>query len=871
MYLLMNRKIRGKSAEERAAILCRYRKMWHILLLGVLQCAIQFTVANAQNICVRDGGQEACIVHTVDPLAGTHVWTLWTDNFLQRIELDSLGTDSLSYQLVAFERIAEDDTLEWSSGAPFSEEYELQYGWSSSSFDSLLLQGPTGSDSLEFVETNLGKSEQDSIEYVWYSVRFKHKSQPLELGLFYRAYVDGYLECWARVTNTSASEDTTLFLNHLTSFRRTLSPDGWEKETDSRWAVEYVEQAVIAKYHSVDSVEVTLNLNSWGTQPGLGSLGWCAARYDTLSGGSWNRAEGFITGLIQASGAQAWPYLLVMDRDGRELDLKIWNLERTQSDDHDEGETRATILPQVIPAGMSAEGSHVYFMFTDGSIDDASSRTHCFMRNHYVPDAPTEPDSMPRIQFLTHFWDKWSINYESIIEQAEVCEDLGVELFVIDANWWPYSLFNGGPSAAGFACFRRGNGYWVSDACRFPEPDSTLAHLVDALEQRSMDTGIWVFPAGVDTTLFRVEDELECWGENPPTGTPCFYSASDSLSCTPWQEAWYSEFGSGDFWGKCNPDTSHCPYFINELASYLGELCCAHDSARTWMRAQLGRLLDDSRYGFKYLRFDGSIHPCVSRDHTHRMPLSPNDTLSMRVQTTLQGYYELLEEVREDYAGVIFESSWPLGHVATSEDVDPSGIWPSLSRYSMESLRCFMLPQYTGCFLLHEPDTTKLTTEAEKEAIREHYVRTAMLGPFAISCDLTEWSGPYQEVVSDAIEYYKESRRFIRGDAYNVLTQRCFCPQEPAGCDTSWDAVQFCDPDSGDARVFVFRTEPPDSDTLRSIVLQGLEASTDYVIRSVDLDAVMDTLLGDSLMTSGIGVLLNLDNSSEILEVYPTE
>ncbi len=818
-------------------------------------------VAGAQTICVRESGREACLVHTTDPLTGAHAWAIWTDNFRQYLVLEPDPPGIYRFKLTSFERMVGDSARGWCQGGPFAGEYELQYGWAAGSM-TLVLDGPNWEDSLAFVDAAIGQGEQDGIAYVQLAPRFRHISQPLEIRLFYRAYLDGYLERWARVTNTAAS-DTTLYIDHLASARRQLSPAGWLPGGDSRWEVEYIVPGHTAWLDSLDVPEYPYYrvLRSWPQSPApYASLAWCAVRYDSRCDKDWCRQEGFINGLVQASGAQEWPNLtqLARPQSGVGLDLKTYNVERTQSTDLDreeEEEDRAEILPQVVPPGQSAEGSHVYFMFTNGTIDDATLKTHRFMRNHYAPAAPFPADSMPRVQFLTYFWNDWGFTYATLSQQADVCEGLGVELFVIDANWWPYSLYNP-PPTTDFNCYRRGNGYWVSDACRFPEPDSTLPDFMDELEHRGMDAGLWVYPCSVDSVLLSV-DSLACWSEDPPVGSPCFCDSAGTLVCSPWHSIWYTAYGHGDWWENCLA-TSQCPTTTGQS---LGELCCAHAPAREWMKGQLRRLLEEDCYGARYLKFDGGIHPCISTSHGHRMALEPGD--SLRVQSTLLGYYQMLEELRQEFPEVTFESSWPVGHVASGEDADPAEMLPRMSRYSMESLRCAFPPRYTGCFLYREPDVTGLD-QSERLAVRRHYARTPMLGPYTISSDVTIWSVEFRAVVAEAIDYYQANRRFLQGEVYNILTQRSLCNSSLASCPDSWDAVEFVDPDVGDARVFVFRNEA-DEDT-QTIILQGLVPAQQYSVTGVD-QGDYGTYTGTSLMTTGIEVKLEHETSSEILEI----
>jgi len=172
-------------------------------------------------------------------------------------------------------------------------------------------------------------------------------------------------------------------------------------------------------------------------------------------------------------------------------------------------------------------------------------------------------------------------------------------------------------------------------------------------------------------------------------------------------------------------------------------------------------------------------------------------------------------------------------------------------------------PRYTGCFLCREPDVTGLAP-AEQAAVRRHYARTPMLGPYTISCDVTAWSSEFSAIVGAAIDYYQANRRFLQGEVYNVLTQRSLCDNSLASCPDSWDAVEFVDPDVGDARVFVFRNEA-DEDT-QAIILQGLVPAQQYEVIGVDQGS-FGSYTGTSLMTTGIEVKLDYETSSEILEI----
>lgn len=379
-----------------------------------------------------------------------------------------------------------------------------------------------------------------------------------------------------------------------------------------------------------------------------------------------------------------------------------------------------------------------------------------------------------------------------------------------------------------------------------------------------MDPGLWIYPCSVDSILHWVDslwtDSLACWSDSPPSGSPCFCSSADTLACRPWESAWYTAYGGTDRW-KGDQSSSECATTTG--VQFLGELCCAHTPAREWIKSQMRRLLDEDAYGARYLKFDGGVAPCVSTGHTHCMATEPGDTLLHRVQPTLVGYYQMLGEMLQEFPGTTFESSWPVGHVATGEDPsDPAAMLPRMSRYRMEGLRCAMPPQYTGCFLYREPDVAGLDS-TEQVAVRRHYARTPMLGPYTISSNVANWSPEFKSIVAEAVAYYRANRRFLHGEVYNVLLQHSFCPLE--SCADSWDAVEFLDPATKEARAYVFRNESADDDL--TLCLKGFLPGTKCDVTLVDQPGVIASYMPDAEGRISVPVTLPWQNSSAILEI----
>lgn len=821
-------------------------------------------------VCVEEDDEEACLTHGMS-LAGRHTWALWNEEFWQTTEIVDLGDDSLCYRLTNFIHYSDAGDNEWVPPGGFFGEYQISYGWAEDEYDTL--NTATCEDGLSYLGWDLETVDSGDSSWVDLRIGFEQETEPLELHLFYRAHTDGYLETWSRATNTESPGGDILFVRHTSSLSRELSPQSWAADTTA-WGREWVQYAGhgYCEYRTRYAGEHATLTSTSGVRP------WCAIRQDTTAGGEepWLRTPGFAVGLIPFA-EQPWTiaFQTELDQPKDSLRVTIYNAVQTGSTEEDfrerTGEWRGCVVPQRVLPEMSTEGDHAFFMFTDGTLADASERTHDFVRNHYQPPPPADPSGFPPVRFITYFWNDWEYQYGNLLEQADTSAALGVELFMLDANWNKYSLFDPTPMPPpyGFQAYRRGSGYWVGDSCRFNPPDKTLVDVIDSLNTLGMEAGLWIYPASIDATLLLDEASLPCWEPDPPPGKPCFCEGGNKdLACQVWDLGWYAEYYDapeceGDYWRQSNPTSSGCPWLELEDPDslYLGEVCCAHEDSRDWVKAQLARLLDPDKYGASYLKFDGGTHPCYSTDHTHRMALFPGDTEELRFQDPCLGMSQIQRELLDEYPGTIFQAGWPRGHVQEGEDLWPQDQVPYLSRYSMESLRCHTLPQYSGTFLYQEPDVFALPAN-QATALRKYYMRTAMLSPISISCDILVWSEEFTEIVKEAITYYKDHRAIFRGEAYNVVEQRGFCDHPP--CQESWDAVQFLDPGTGDSRVFVFRAEH--ETTPWTVPLQGLDPEADYDVTSVDGHFPGDTYTGAELM-QGISINLPYERCSEILEV----
>lgn len=403
------------------------------------------TIGPITRVCVEHGDEEACLTHGMSS-EGRHTWLLWNEEFTQATEIANLGGDTLCYQLTSFIHHSDAGDTEWVPRGGFAAEYDINYGWTEE--ESLVVNTSTYEDGFSFLDWGVDSVEVEDSLWVQLRVGFEHETDPMQMHLFYRAHTDGYLETWSRVTNTEASGGDTLFMRRASSLCRQFHPQSWAADS-TQWRVEWSQ---MSGYGYGKYGKMGVGPNGYSLTSTNGDMPWCAVRQDTTAGEGepWLRTPGFAMGLAQF-GAQ--PYTLFFRTEAEQprdtLHVLVYNAVQTQSTEQDirerKGEWRGCVVPLRVLPGMSTEGNPAFFMFTDGTLADASERTHRFIRNHYQPPPPAAPAAFPPVRFLTYFWNDWGYEYGSLLAQADACAALGVELFVLDANWWKYSLFNPTP------------------------------------------------------------------------------------------------------------------------------------------------------------------------------------------------------------------------------------------------------------------------------------------------------------------------------------------------------------------------------------------------------------------------------------------
>jgi hypothetical protein len=143
-------------------------------------------------------------------------------------------------------------------------------------------------------------------------------------------------------------------------------------------------------------------------------------------------------------------------------------------------------------------------------------------------------------------------------------------------------------------------------------------------------------------------------------------------------------------------------------------------------------------------------------------------------------------------------------------------------------------------------------------SLRYHF-RSAMLGWCALVMDTGNWTAAqWNDAIIQFNVYKQKIRPQVRdGDLYHLSNR-------PSA--TGWDAYEYYTPATGEGVVFVFRSESC-SQSAPTILLKGIEPTTDYDVSFQDGSSSPFTATGQYLMQTGIMVPLSVAPSSELIYI----
>jgi hypothetical protein len=260
-------------------------------------------------------------------------------------------------------------------------------------------------------------------------------------------------------------------------------------------------------------------------------------------------------------------------------------------------------------------------------------------------------------------------------------------------------------------------------------------------------------------------------------------------------------------------------------------LCLGNPAARAWLQQNLERIVRDC--GLDLLAYDAPvIEHCTLTTHGHQSG-------DGGYAATL-GYYEVLDGLRRRFPRLLLKSASRGGRM-----ID----------FGMERrTHCMSIADYPhpadDRHALYEatrplpPSFCEMDLENARSLSPAYLCRSAMMGTWTISADVTAWDDATRAVVRHHIAVYKRLRPLIRdGDIYH--------PRPPVA-DGKWDALEYYDPRRGEGVVFVFRDRS--AQTRCWLPLAGLSEG-DYEVRFED-EPVSVPIAGGLLQQKGVEVLL---------------
>jgi hypothetical protein len=304
------------------------------------------------------------------------------------------------------------------------------------------------------------------------------------------------------------------------------------------------------------------------------------------------------------------------------------------------------------------------------------------------------------------------------------------------------------------------------------------------------------------------------------------------------------QFGLWVAWSQVGPSLlrEHPDWLVRrdvDLSTYRSEpltsltLCLGHRPCREWMKRELDRIVRE--YDLDYLEFDGSmIEVCRRADHTHQS--GDGEYAATR------GLYEVLDWLRARHPQVRIEDCSDGGHMLD---------YGLLRRTDVMSLTDLQYPfdnrraVYGATFPFPAQACEAYMSYAPGDPLTQ--MRSAMMGLWSISEDVTRWRPDRRELCRREVERYKRDiRPLIReGHVRHVLRQ--------VGGYAGWDGMAFESRDGSRGVLFAFQgsLDDPEGSVTLAGHMRKVEPHTAYLLRSPD-EARERTLTGAQMMAEGI-------------------
>lgn len=448
--------------------------------------------------------------------------------------------------------------------------------------------------------------------------------------------------------------------------------------------------------------------------------------------------------------------------------------------------------------GAPLETPHGFFGVAGGSVGEASEALQTFVMHALRQGRAFQP----LVAYNTWFTYGTAIDHQMIIDEIDHAAELDIEVFVVDAGWYPNN------SDDPFD-FTTGLGLWHVDAKRFP---LGLRALRDYAHDRGLRFGIWVEPERV--ALSRI-------------GQP--YRA---------RQRWLA---TSD--GKYNPNQTGAPKSA--------QVCLADPEGRQWVLDRVIEFIETVRPD--YLKWDNNLWVnCDRPGHGH----AKEDGNFAQVR----GLYEIFATIRERYPDLMIENCSGGGNrldfgllpYTDAGWMDDQSVPSARVRHNLEGLSAVLPPAYLYSFIM----------DTEQEPIDTFpglslLFRSRMPGMLGVSWRGEEIGEGERKRIQREISIYKQIREIMHDANAHLLTDQ-------VGIDGGygWDVIQQVSASSGNALIFAFSGE----EASRRINVQprNLRRDAIYEVSSVDYGPIGQAT-GHELMTQGVEIDRDVDLPAHVI------
>ena len=449
------------------------------------------------------------------------------------------------------------------------------------------------------------------------------------------------------------------------------------------------------------------------------------------------------------------------------------------------------------------EGPHGFFGVVAGGSANVSQALRGFIDQGLRQGRAFQP----LVTYNTWFAYGTTVDEQNMEAEMAAAANMGVELFVMDAGWYPGTDLNGQSD------FTPGLGNFTADPARFPSGLPALAAYAHSL---GLKFGLWVEPERTDLQY---------------VGQPGFA-----------QEAWLATV-NGTYDG--NP--------TNQQVAPL--ICLSVPDAQAWLLNQLTTLLDAVQPD--YLKWDNNFWiNCTRSGHGH----GKTDGNHAHVQ----GLYSILAALRSRYPAMLIENvssggnrldMGMLRYTDTAWMDDRTGPAEHV-RHNLEGLMTIFPPAYLLSFVNNDA-----TEPLDNPPDLQLFTRSRMPGILGLNYKADDLTDSDQHGLSQEYSVYKALRGVVTTASGVLLTQ-----QAQGGTVPAWDILEEIDPSTGNAIIFAYQNDPGVAFT--NVQPTGLTSDATYSVMTADGTA-LGNATGADLMADGIEIDSSPASGAHVLVLQP--